>query len=69
MKLKENRLTAGKVAGKTRSQGALSIWAAPSAIRTPQLVSGSSPLPCGLHEWSWWALPGQLAGVGQDSPS
>jgi hypothetical protein len=44
MKLKQNRVTARNVAGKISSQGALSICAAPSAISTPQLVSGSCTL-------------------------
>ncbi len=41
MKLKQNKVTAMNRAGNSSSQGAVSIWLAPSEISTPQLVSGS----------------------------
>src|SRR4051812_15019738 len=40
-KLKQNKVTAMNRAGNSNIQGAVSIWSAPSEIKTPQLVSGS----------------------------
>ena len=50
MKLKQNRVRARKVAGKMRSQGADSIWAAPcEKVLTPFLLDPVSPRCERLH--------------------
>jgi hypothetical protein len=66
MKLKQNSVIARKVAGKIRSQGALSIWSAPSAISTPQLVSGLQPGP---QPVALVGVAGAPTGAGKDRPS
>ena len=59
MKLKQNIVTARKVAGKKMSQGAVSSWPAPWENSRPQLVRGSwTPRPRNDRELSTMMLVG-----------